>query len=199
MKSVKKSTVVTAFMLLICSLFTAGCDSTDPPAQLAITAQPKSTLDPASTSLLVTLLHQYFSLKDALVATRNMQADSAAKTMQQSLITLKSSLPADSSTNVTCDTTLRNDILVMEQSLQKILAVKDEGCEVKRVNFQPLSDALYHLLQQVKLKNVVVYHSLCPMALNEEGARWLSQYHEIKNPYFGQKMLTCGVVTDTLF
>lgn len=187
-----------AFFVLTCGLFITGCDSTDPPAQLEIKAQPQSNLDPAATTLLVTLLHQYFSLKDALVATQNTRADSAAKTMQQSLVALKSSLPADSGIS-TGDTTIRDDISVMEQSLLKILALKDEGCEVKRVNFQPLSDALYHLLQQVKLKNVVVYHSLCPMALNEEGARWLSQYHEIKNPYFGQKMLTCGVVTDTLF
>jgi hypothetical protein len=32
------------------------------------------------------------------------------------------------------------------------------------------------------------------MANNNKGALWLSEVKEIKNPYFGSKMLTCGSV-----
>ena len=31
------------------------------------------------------------------------------------------------------------------------------------------------------------------MAFNNEGAYWLSDAEQIRNPYFGDKMLTCGV------
>ena len=32
------------------------------------------------------------------------------------------------------------------------------------------------------------------MALEDQGAYWLSEFKEIKNPYFGDAMLKCGEV-----
>jgi hypothetical protein len=43
-----------------------------------------------------------------------------------------------------------------------------------------------------------VYVAYCPMANNNEGANWLSNDKEIKNPYFGDKMLRCGSVMETI-
>jgi Cu(I)/Ag(I) efflux system membrane fusion protein len=40
-----------------------------------------------------------------------------------------------------------------------------------------------------------VYVQHCPMADNNKGADWLSLEKEIRNPYFGSSMLTCGEVT----
>jgi Cu(I)/Ag(I) efflux system membrane fusion protein len=48
-------------------------------------------------------------------------------------------------------------------------------------SFKPFSETLY------------VQH--CPMADNNKGADWLSTEKEIRNPYFGESMLTCGEVT----
>jgi Cu(I)/Ag(I) efflux system membrane fusion protein len=36
------------------------------------------------------------------------------------------------------------------------------------------------------------------MADDNKGADWLSTEESIKNPYYGQSMLTCGEVTDTI-
>ncbi len=36
------------------------------------------------------------------------------------------------------------------------------------------------------------------MAFNNRGAHWLSDTTEVVNPYFGDEMLHCGSVTDTL-
>ncbi len=38
----------------------------------------------------------------------------------------------------------------------------------------------------------------CPMAFDNEGARWLQRGSKIKNPYFGAMMLGCGEVQETL-
>jgi Cu(I)/Ag(I) efflux system membrane fusion protein len=43
-----------------------------------------------------------------------------------------------------------------------------------------------------------LYVQHCPMAFNNKGADWISREHDIRNPYFGASMLTCGDVTDTL-
>ena len=37
-----------------------------------------------------------------------------------------------------------------------------------------------------------IYYQYCPMARDNKGAYWLSAVEEIKNPYFGDAMLTCG-------
>jgi len=36
------------------------------------------------------------------------------------------------------------------------------------------------------------------MAMNDKGASWLSASKQIKNPYFGEKMMTCGEVKETI-
>jgi hypothetical protein len=43
-----------------------------------------------------------------------------------------------------------------------------------------------------------VYYDYCPMAKNDQGANWLSDVKEIKNPYFGAKMLSCGEVQEMI-
>lgn len=37
-----------------------------------------------------------------------------------------------------------------------------------------------------------LYHDHCPMYQDGKGALWLSESKEIKNPYFGAKMISCG-------
>lgn len=46
--------------------------------------------------------------------------------------------------------------------------------------------------------STTLYKQYCPMALNDKGAYWLSAQSDIKNPYFGDAMLTCGEVQETL-
>lgn len=43
-----------------------------------------------------------------------------------------------------------------------------------------------------------LYQDFCPMADNGKGAIWISESKEIKNPYYGKQMLTCGSVKKEL-
>jgi Cu(I)/Ag(I) efflux system membrane fusion protein len=36
------------------------------------------------------------------------------------------------------------------------------------------------------------------MANDNEGADWLSKEEQVQNPYFGDQMLTCGTVQETI-
>lgn len=81
-------------------------------------------------------------------------------------------------------------------SAAKITAASD--IEVQRAAFDKLSK---DMIAQVKKSGVAtgeVYVEYCPMAFNDKGASWLSSSKEIRNPYFGDKMLTCGEVTETI-
>ena len=41
------------------------------------------------------------------------------------------------------------------------------------------------------------YRIHCPMAFDDAGADWLQTDTNVRNPYFGARMLRCGNVTDT--
>jgi hypothetical protein len=76
-----------------------------------------------------------------------------------------------------------------------IMATRD--LEAQRAAFEKLTVPMEALLVG-ELESGELYKQYCPMAFNNKGASWLSQEKEIKNPYFGDRMLSCGKVTETL-
>ena len=42
-----------------------------------------------------------------------------------------------------------------------------------------------------------LYQDFCPMANDGKGAIWISEVKEIKNPYYGAEMLSCGSLKKT--
>jgi hypothetical protein len=62
---------------------------------------------------------------------------------------------------------------------------KAKSIEEQRMLFVVLSDQLTVLIKDSKLSSGVVYVQYCQMANNNEGAFWLSNEKETKNPYFG--------------
>ncbi|MBD1260692.1 DUF3347 domain-containing protein [Maribacter polysiphoniae] len=74
---------------------------------------------------------------------------------------------------------------------QKIAATDD--LERQRKAFSDLSNEMETLLKG-RVTSGKIYKDFCPMALNG-GAYWLSAIKDIRNPYYGAKMLSCGKVT----
>lgn len=70
--------------------------------------------------------------------------------------------------------------------------------DAQRILFSDLSNEMITRVKSSGLNSGEVYVEYCPMALNDKGASWLSNEKEIKNPYFGASMLTCGEVKETL-
>lgn len=78
----------------------------------------------------------------------------------------------------------------------KIIAAPD--IEAQRTAYSALSDDFINLVKKSGLKSGTLYVDFCPMAMNDKGGYWLSANKEIKNPYFGDKMMTCGEVKETI-
>jgi hypothetical protein len=74
----------------------------------------------------------------------------------------------------------------------------ESGADLKsqRIAFSSLSDEMAVLVAG-NLKSGTIYKDFCPMALGG-GAYWLSSEKEIKNPYLGSKMLTCGEMQEEI-
>ncbi len=67
-----------------------------------------------------------------------------------------------------------------------------------RSAFIGLSENMVRLSQRITPLDETLYVMRCPMANNNQGARWLSFENEVRNPYYGDMMLTCGSVTETI-
>lgn len=75
---------------------------------------------------------------------------------------------------------------------------KAKNIEDFRDGFVLLSESFIALVKSFQLVDQTLYVQYCPMAKNDKGAYWLSLSPEIRNPYFGNKMLKCGEVKDIL-
>lgn len=119
----------------------------------------------------------YLKVKDALVASNADDAKKAAGELQKALENLKGSADALAATTKLADT---------------------NGLEEQRQLFSTVSNEMTTLVKGGHLSAGALYLEYCPMANGNEGAYWLSNEKQIKNPYFGDKMLKCGSVKETI-
>lgn len=78
----------------------------------------------------------------------------------------------------------------LNETLDKIQGTND--IEKQRLAYADFSDALYGAIEMFGTTGETIYYQYCPMARDNKGAYWLSAVEEIKNPYFGNAMLSCG-------
>lgn len=132
----------------------------------------------------------YFSVKDALVTSDV----SATATVAKELVTAINNVKMDQ---------LATDVHMVWMKVFKQL--KDDASQIanakdikkQRHHFVTLSKEMYSLMKVAKY-DTTVYYQHCPMANDGKGANWLSKENEVKNPYYGSKMLTCGKTVETL-
>jgi len=141
------------------------------------------------------LLTAYFSVKDALVESDTVKANAAAAKLAKASEALKTDEITGDSTGM-IKATAKSFAGTITGSA---LGLKGEkNIENKRQEFEMISDALWSLTRTVKYEGQKVYYQICPMAFDNKGAYWLSKDANIRNPYFGDKMLTCGSTQDSL-
>lgn len=83
----------------------------------------------------------------------------------------------------------------LSQATAKIKGAKD--ISAARTHFSTLSAYIINLTETYKITKQVVYQDYCPMAFDNKGGYWLSETEDIRNPYFGASMLSCGEVKQT--
>ena len=67
----------------------------------------------------------------------------------------------------------------------------------QREHFDLLSKDVYDLVKAFG-SGQTLYYDHCPMYNNNKGADWLSETKEIKNPYLGKQMPTCGTMKEEI-
>jgi hypothetical protein len=177
-------------------LIFAACGNSDEKA--AVEAAPQGPLTKSANSEAFNtsfgaVMSNYYALKEEFVAEKDTAINRRAKELMAAVDSIKlQELKAD--TNIIA--TARTYTADISAELKGLVGEKE--LEAKRKSFQMVGDQLYDLIRTVQYDRAVVYHQYCPMAFNDQGANWLSNTPDIRNPYIPKKMLDCGEVKDSI-
>ena len=172
----------------------ASHDSTEHASSSTATADasaPQFQVDANFQTQLAAVFSSYVELKDAFVASDANKVKQEAKGVDEALAKVDMKLVTGAAHN-----DWMSYLTPIQGSLKEIQAGSD--IEAQRKAFSNLSDNLYKSVKAFGLGGKQAFYDYCPMAFNNEGAFWLSDQEQIKNPYFGDEMLTCGSVKEKL-
>lgn len=153
----------------------------------AANAQTVEKVDADAKAQLAAALDSYYAVKDALVDSNAEAASSAADKLVEKLAAVDD----------TKLTAAQNAVWTKRSvALKKDASHINKNKEIvhQREHFETLSINMYAVIKAIAANSADVYLHYCPM----RKASWLSESKEVKNPYYGKKMLDCGDVKATL-
>ena len=137
------------------------------------------------------LFNDYLEIKNALVNDNLEEAQNSSASFLDNLGKINMSLFKGQAHQVWMDYSSQ-----AKQALQHVAHFQD--IKEMRKAFQSLSNTMIGLAKSFNPSKETMYIQHCPMADSNKGADWLSLSDEIRNPYFGASMLTCGNVKEEL-
>lgn len=129
------------------------------------------------------VLSDYMTLKDALVATNKDDAAKAGKNLESTL----------NGFNVSSYSTEQQKELIdiISDAKEHAEHIAKSEIDHQREHFKALSNNIIDMVG-ITGTETKLFQQFCPMY--DKGSSWLSMSKDIKNPYYGSKMLTCGTV-----
>ena len=136
------------------------------------------------------VFEHYFSVKNALVSTDGSLASDKAEILLKSVTEVEMD-----KLSIEVHMAWMKVLKDLKTDIGNIAATKDVGKQ--RVYFKALSKDMFEVIK-VSKSETPVYYQFCPMADSGKGANWLSLEEDIKNPYYGSQMLSCGKTVETI-
>jgi Cu(I)/Ag(I) efflux system membrane fusion protein len=137
------------------------------------------------------VLENYLSIKNALVNSNVKESSKNSKVLMESLNKIDMKL-------------VKGESHVFWMAQMKAITENTNGLiEASNISeqrdlFSSLSNTIISTIKSFGVGKDTFYVQFCPMAGNDKGAYWLSKESTIKNPYFGDEMLTCGAVKEKI-
>lgn len=133
----------------------------------------------------------YLEIEDALVTDDGSKSAEAGK----NLVTALNNVDKSSVT----DGKISELEKIIEDAIENAdhISENKRDIEHQREHFEMLGTDIKDLVA-IAGADRTLYQIFCPMYNNNEGGTWLSASSEIKNPFFGNKMLTCGRVESVI-
>ncbi len=131
------------------------------------------------------IIDAYIQIKNGLVADNNTDAAKGGTAMVAAFSKFNmSTLKGE---------THKEYMEIMESAKEHAEHIVKSDIAHQREHFEVLSTDVNDLITLLGTEKTL-YQDFCPMANNNKGAYWLSEIKDIKNPYFGAKMMKCGSV-----
>lgn len=179
-------------LFFACTKGTTNNESTEDQATKdQLSAANKQEAPTASDSPAEELVNDYLQLKDALTKDNDKDAAAAGNEM------VKAFNSFDKASLTTEQLKVYNDIEEDAKEHAEHIGANAGNIKHQREHFETLSEEMYELVKSVGAGQKL-YYTHCPMYNNNKGADWLSETKEIRNPYLGQAMPTCGTVKEEL-
>lgn len=154
---------------------------------VAVFSQNLGKIDDEVKTRIDSALTGYFSVKDALVASDLDQTKQKATV----LVELIAAIPEEKMTALQKEFWAK----LAEPIKKDAEHIRDTSdLEHQRGHFIKLSNNFYSLVNAFKANKTNTYQHYCPM----KKATWLSNSKQVRNPYYGDKMIDCGSVRATL-
>ena len=137
------------------------------------------------------MVAQYLQMKNALANDNGKDAAGAGKAFVESMGNM------DKASLTTEKKKIWDDISDDAKEMAEHIGENAGKPEHQREHFDMLSKDMYDLVKAFPVEQTL-YKDYCPMYNANKGAIWLSETKEIKNPYLGKKMPTCGSVKEEI-
>lgn len=168
-----------------------GHPSTTDDKEVKVVAVTFSNVDPKAAASIKEITDHYLHIKNALANDNAGEAASGAKAMAEVISKLDKSLLTAEQKKVYDD--IEDDLKEHAEHIGK----NSGDIKHQRDHFAMMSEDVYDLAKAFGAGRAL-YHDHCPMYNENKGAMWLSEMKEVKNPYFGSKMITCGTVEEVI-
>lgn len=149
------------------------------------------TEDQAPKNSPTAILDTYLKLKNALVSDNGKNAAAAGNEL------VKAFAGFDQSKLTASQKKAYADIVDDAKEHAEHISLNASNVPHQREHFDLLSKDLYDISKLLGAGREI-YVDRCPMYNKGKGAIWLSEVKDIKNPYFGKAMSTCGAIKETL-
>lgn len=153
------------------------------PKSVSISQKAKDNLKP--------IFENYLELKDELTNDNLEAAKKSGNNLLKSVENVNMALFTGESHNIWMGLSTE-----LKTSLEHLGHFKT--LEELRKAFLQVSNSIINLESTFNPNDKPLYVLHCPMANNNKGADWLSASKEVRNPYYGKSMLTCGEVSKEL-
>lgn len=191
MKSIKQKLIIPIIAIALVSVTACKDGSKNEPAapmSNEMYQEPMDDKDDMSVSddqdaKAEAILKDYFNLKDALVGDDNDKAKELGATLASTLGSFDASSYSDSEQQDLKD--------IMEDAIEHAEHISESDIAHQREHFKVLSKDVIDMVA-ITGTEMKLYEQFCPMY--DGGTAWLSTKEEVRNPYYGSKMLTCGEV-----
>jgi hypothetical protein len=189
-----KGFIITAIALMgLTACNNAGSDKANDNTDSASSVQANTaTPNAGGESSVSDVVAKYLDLKNALAADNGNDAASAGKELLSALGRIDSSgiTEAQKKTLADAGTDAREHAEHISQNGANIAH--------QREHFAMLSQDVYDLTKAFGSGGQTLYKDYCPMYNDKKGAYWDSEMKDIKNPYLGKEMPTCGEVKEEI-